>query len=668
MKLKKGNNKPETKKPPQTKQVQNKPNEKQDQPPNQEIDEELEKKMLEGQEHIEIKPDENKNVEQPPEPVKEVPKKPIILKPRETYLQEKITKLNPNKNLMSTIKNELGSKIKTMINDENILITEVPKDLNQYIPKNTEGKTLGAEENYLNKKKYKDVKKIRYEILVLKKTMEQLLENERLLNNEEFVKLNDSQKGYEQNSDFDKSIKEQKLKTIKDKKKLITEKMKMYENQLKSMLGEEPTLSNQEKLQSFIGSFNRDKEIVESRAKKFYKESKEREQRMRNDITKIMEKRKKEIEDEEKEIKNKKDEQLKELKNVEKRQSQLNKNIIDKYKDFHDKKLEHNGKSYLYNQRYENFKKSEDNYFKDLSRKNKEAKDKVTYKHEDIQKFSEEFDEKLENRKYDQELKNMELNKKWAENREKLPKSNYKEVDNDEDNENKNNSEEKRTPFQIYGENVRENKMPTINESLKKKREQVISSLDQNTFNKKHVLQKHKKKKIIFKKIDESKPSKFKWKLKLEDPVAKMDEVINKNLVHKPKKVVLLPICKTSSNLPDVKHDYLREIIEKRKEKEKVKTLSPNNEGNSKSQLFDVKKMSKQWKQAINKSGSVFDNLVYVRGKMNLIDEEANQKEKLLKIKGGLENNPDLGREVGSLLLNSIEARINILERMRKEN
>ena len=670
MKLKKGNNKPEIKKPPQTKQVTNKPNEKQDQPPKQEINEELEKKMLEGQEHIEIKPDENKNVEQPPEPVKEVPKKPIILKPRETYLQEKITKLNPNKNLMSSIKNEMGNKIKTMINDENILITEVPKDLNKYIPKNTEGKTLSAEGNYLNKKKYKDVKKIRYEIIVLKKTMEQLLENERLLNNEEFVKLNDSQKGYEQNSDFDKSVKEQKLKTIKDKKKLITEKIKLLENQLKTMLGEEPTTSNQEKLQSFIDNFNRDKEIVEGRAKKFYKESKEREQRMRNDITKIMEKRKKEIEDEEKEIKNKKDEHLKELKDTEKKQSQLNKNIFDKYKDFHDKKLEHNGKTYLYNQRYENFKKNEDNYFKTLSRKNKEAKDKVTYKYEDIQKFSEEFGEKIENRKYDQELKNMELYKKWAENKEKLPKSNYKENDNEEDNENKANNEEKRTAIQLYGENVREKRMPTINETLKKQREQAISSLDQSSINKKHELQKHKKKKIIFKKIDESKPSKFKWKLKIEDPVAKMDEVINKNLVHKPKKIVLLPICKTSSNIPDIKHDYLREIIDKRKEKEKEKerTLIPNNEGNSKSQMFNVKKMSNQWKQAINKSGSVFDNLVYVRGKMSLIDEEANQKEKLLKIKGGLENNPDLGREVGSLLLNSIEARINILERMRKDN
>ena len=666
MKTKKGNNKPEIKKPPQTKQVLNTPNEKQDQTPKQEINEELEKKMLEGQEHIEIKPDENKNVEQPPEPVKEVPKKPIILKPRETYLQDKITKLNPNKNLMSTIKNELGSKIKTMINEESILITEVPKDLNKYIPKNIEGKTLSAEENYLNKKKYKDVKKIRYEIIVLKKTMEQLLENERLLNNEEFVKLNDSQKGYEQNSDFDKSVKEKKLKIIKDKKKLITEKINLLENQLKSILGDEPTSSNQEKLKSFFDNFNRDKEIVEGRAKKFYKESKEREQRMKNDINKIMEKRKKEIEDEEKEIKNKKDEQLKELKNTEKRQSQLSKNIIDKYKDFHDKKLEHNGKTYLYNQRYENFKKKEDNYFKDLYRKNKEAKDKVTYKHEDIQKFSEEFDEKLENRKYDQEVKNMELYKKWAENKEKLPKSNYKEIDSDEENENKNNNEEKRTALKIYGENVRENKMPTINETLKKKREQVISSLDQKNFNKKHVLQKHKKTKIIFKKIDETKPSRFKWKLKLEDPVAKIDEVINKNLVHKPKKVVLLPICKTSSNLPDVKHDYLREVIDKRKEKEK--TLSPNNEGSSKSQMFNVKKMSKQWKQAINKSGSVFDNLVYVRGKMNLIDEEANQKEKLLKIKGGYENNPDLGRQVGSLLLNSIEARINILERMNKDN
>jgi hypothetical protein len=224
MKLKKGNNKPEIKKPPQIKQVTNKQNEKQEQPPKQVIDEELEKKMLEGQEHIEEKPEENKNVEQPTEPVKEVPKKPIILKPRETYLQEKITKLNPNKNLMATIKNELGSKIKTMINDDNILITEVPKDLNKYIPKNTEGKTISAEENYFNKKKYKEVKKIRYEIVVLKKTMEQLLENERLLNNEEFVKLNDSQKGYEQNSDFDKSIKEQKLKTIKDKKKINNRK------------------------------------------------------------------------------------------------------------------------------------------------------------------------------------------------------------------------------------------------------------------------------------------------------------------------------------------------------------------------------------------------------------------------------------------------------------
>ena len=668
MKLKKGNNKPEVKKPPQIKQDPNKQNEKQEQPPKQVIDEELEKKMLEGQEHIEAKSEENKNIEQPTEPVKEVPKKPIILKPRETYLQEKITKLNPNKNLMATIKNELGSKIKTMINDDNILITEVPKDLNKYIPKNTEGKTISAEENYFNKKKYKEVKKIRYEIVVLKKTMEQLLENERLLNNEEFVKLNDSQKGYEQNSNFDKSVKEQKLKTIKDKKKLIEEKMKSLENQLKSMLEEEPTSSNQEKLKYFIDNFNRDKEIVETRAKKFYKESKEREQRMKNDITKIMEKRKKEIEDEEKEIKNKKDEYLKELKGIEKRQSQLNKNIIDKYKDFHNKKLEHNGKTYLYNQRYENYRKSEDNYFKDLSRKNKEAKDKVNYKHEDIQKFSEEFDEKLENRKYDQEVKNMELYKKWQENREKLPKSNYKENDNDNDEDNENINDEKRTALQAYGENVRENKMPTINEALKKKREEFINSLDQNNFNKKHVFQKHKKSKIIFKKIDESKPSKFKWKLKIEDPVAKKEEVINNNLIHKPKKIGFPPICKTSSNLPDVKHDYLREIIDKRKDQEKEKTLSPNNEGNAKSQLFDVKRMSKQWKKAINKSGSVFDNIVYVRGKMNSIDEEANQKEKLLKIKGGVGNNPDLGREVGSLLLNSIEARISILERMRKDN
>ena len=42
----------------------------------------------------------------------------------------------------------------------------------------------------------------------------------------------------------------------------------------------------------------------------------------------------------------------------------------------------------------------------------------------DIDKFAVEYDEKLENRKYEQEQKSMELSEQWAKNRGKLPKSN----------------------------------------------------------------------------------------------------------------------------------------------------------------------------------------------------------------------------------------------------
>ena len=101
---------------------------------NKEITEEVEKKMLEGQEHVE---DTNEIPQEQPKELEqnEPPKKQMLIKPRETYLQEKISKMNPNKNLMSNIKKELGEKVKTVIKDENVVINEVTKDLNKYIKK-----------------------------------------------------------------------------------------------------------------------------------------------------------------------------------------------------------------------------------------------------------------------------------------------------------------------------------------------------------------------------------------------------------------------------------------------------------------------------------------------------------------------------------------------------
>ena len=633
--------------------------------------------MMEGQDHPEETAEINQESQPEVEQVKEIPKKQMLIKPRETYLQDKLQKMNPNKNLMSSIKKELGDKVKTIIKEENVLITEVPKDLNKYLPKK-EKKGKNINENYLNKQKYKEVKKMRDEIMNLKKNFIQLNENEKLLQDEGFAQLNSSQKGYSQNSMFDKSIKEQQLKMISDKKEELSEKIKGLEYQMKNIMEEHQEISNKEKVKMFLENFERDKEIIEIRAKKYLKESKERERRMKSDLDQIVEKRKKAMEEEDKKSKMLKDEFIKEFKEkekaIEKKQSKINEEKMLKYKPYINQKLEMNKKNYLYNKRYENYKKREEKQFKEIYNKQKEEKEKVNYKFEDIEKFKEEFDEKLENRKYDQEQKSIELSEQWAKNREKLPKSNYMSLYAEEKNEKKNNesndnenNDEKKSPFQKYGDNVRENLMPEIDEKLKKQREAIIYCLeDPKNANKKYTLQAKKKNRVLLKKRDNSKPSKFKWKLKLEeDPNDKVDDILSQNLVHKPKKVNLLPITRTSVNLPDKKIDYLKEIINKKQERERA--MSSKNRNDSSNQILSIQKKSKKWEKVINnKNWNMIDNLNNVKEKVEVIDQEADQKERLLQLSGGIENNPELGRQVGSLLLDSIEAKINILKKMNK--
>ena len=660
--------KKENKKPPQPKKDLQKEEDRPD-----EI-KEIETKMFQGQEHVKEKSQEN--IEQPKE---EVTKKQVIIKPRENYLQEKIAKMNPSKNLITNIQKELGDKIKNVIKEENVLITEVPKDLKKLIPKDSDRKPKNLDQIYFNKKKLKEVKKMNDELNVLKKSLTQLEQNKKLLEDEGYFKINKSQKGHTENV-IDSAIKSQQIKDIEEKKEKLEDKIKGFEYQIKSIMEEQQTISNKEKFQEFLDNFERDKEIAETRAKKYLKEKSERNKRMKNDLDKIIEKRKKKMEEEDKKSKMEQEKFIKEFKEKEKAlermQSKRNEVKMLKYKPYINQILEQNKKDYLYNKKYENYLKKEEKFFKDESIKNKEKKDKLIYKFEDIDKFAEEFDEKVENRKYDQEQKSFELVQKWAKNKEQLPKSNFqtiayeeensKNVDEDEKKRVEENSEEKKSPFQKYGENVRENKMPEIDEKLKKQREAIINALeDPKKANKKYTLQNHRRNRIILKKRDNSKPSKFKWKLKLEEnPLDKLDDIINNHLVRKPKKVNLIPITRTSSNLPDKKNDYLYEIIRK---KEMERSNSSKIREDSNSGMIDIQKKSKKWEKALNnKSGNIYDNITDIKEKIDVIDQEASQKERLLIQVGGIGSNPELGKEYGGLLLDSIEAKINILKKMDK--
>ena len=661
----------ENKKPP-FKESENQP-----QPENIEITEELEKKMYEGQEHIE-ETSQDQLDQQKLEEEKPKEKKQMIVKPREAYLQEKITKMNCNKNLMSNIQKELGDKVKTIIKDDNVLITEVTKDLNKFIKKEPDGQNgKDMEQKFEDKQKYKEVKKLNDELLLLKKNLKQIEENEKLLQEEGFTQLSNSQKGINNNSMFDKSIKEQQLKAFQDKKDKLNESIKAIEYQIKNIMEGHNTSSNKEKLKSFIDNFERDKEIVEIRAKKYLKEAKERNKRMKNDINQLMEKRKKEIEEKDKEEKSKKDELIKKMKEqekvIEQKQSKMNEEIMLKYKPFINQKPEKTKKDYLYNKRYENYKKQQEKLFKDKTNQNKKEKEKVSYKFEDIDKFAEEYDEKLENRKYEQEQKNMKISEQWAKNKENLPKCNYQEPINDKINLDEEKIETQDLPIHQYGRKVRENHIPEISQKKKEEREAMIKALEEpkSGNNKKYTLNKQKQKRVLLKKRDNSKPSKFKWELKLETNETEKYESINQNLIRKPKKVNLKPITRMSTRIPNKKPDYLHEIIAKKEEKIRANSSKARQDmedmNNMDSEIGIIEEKSKKWEKEINnKKGSLIDNINNIQAKTKIIDQEADMKEKLLKVNGGIENNPELGKKVTNLIIDSIQAKINILKKMNE--
>ena len=638
--------------------------------------EDIEKKMLQGQNHIEErellkeKHETKEEIYEPSQPViKEEERKQALIKPRETYLKEKIEKMNCNVNLMNNIQKEMGNKIKNIMTEEGVVVADKTKDLKKYM--DIKDKTRTEIEQYNNKKKHKEIKNLMEELKALQINLQQLEEKEKMLiQNKENNFNKNSQEIINDKLIFDKSQNLMKIREVQAQKEEIKEKIAEINYRIKNTIEIDKlqTMPNKERVKDFIANFERDKEIIEIRAKKYYKEFKERSQRKQNNMNQIMERMRKEIEEKEKEKKELDEEQRKKFKEkekaIEKKQSKLNEEILLKYKPFINQKPEINKKQYLYNKRYDNFVLKEKKYFQKNAEKIKEEKDKYQFKFDEIEKFSQEFDEKIENRKYELEQKSMELSEKWNQNKEQLPKNNnFQSMEN----LHKKNILEEEKKKEMYhkkakklAEDIRINNPPEVDPKKRKQLQAVIHALeDPKNAAKKYTLKKQKKNRIIMKKRDTSKPSKFKWELKLE-PNAEKEE----NYIKKPKKINLLPITRTTTEIPVKKPDYLREIINK---KNRIRSNSSKGRENYEDEFMGINKKAEKWEKVMNnKEVNLLENINNVQSKVDSLEQQAEEKEKLLKLKGGIENNPELGKQVSSLLIDSIEAKLNMIKKMNE--
>ena len=110
---------------------------------------------------------------------------------------------------------------------------------------------------------------------------------------------------------------------------------------------------------------------------------------------------------------------------------------------------------------------------------------------------------------------------------------------------------------------------------------------------------------------------------------------------------------------PDKPIDYLTQMI---LEKEKNKLNKEKSEENLdiKINLDNNKKLSRNEQRNEN----IIDEISMVKAQTENIENKVQQKKQILKLNGGYLNNPKLGDEVGDLLIESIQNKLNIMSKL----
>ena len=620
-----------------------------------EINSDQENVYLEGEHHIDNSLSDSKKI-------KKMNK--LVVKAREIYLKEKISKIDYNRNLLSNIHKDMKNQvedIKTQINENKVSINKKEKDLKKLMEniKLSKEKNLVkySDKEYNLHQKHKILKELYEEQNLLKSKLNKIETNEKLLKSEGFLKLNNS---YENIAitPYDKSKKEKEIKDIKDKKSELNERLIEIGFRIREIMKEEKDnkFSKKEKLENYKQNFERDKELIEARAEKYLKESKERNKRISQDMEQLVEKRKKEIENKEKEDEKKKKEILDKFKEkekkIERQRLEEKKMIMEKYMPYRQLKLNKKLEDYTYAKLDKEYFETENKLMKKINLE-KKLKTKMPTD-TDLHNFWEQIDIKKEELKKKKELRDEKEKEKFE--AVKNFKAKYKSKYNQQTDEEMRNIIEEKNNKKEYLIALNDSKMkfikknihqPQINEVKKKERLEAIVKLEQpKLFQIKYTLKKHEKEKPIDKK-------KLEWfyKLKKESNYknlnnsAEMDNPLS--LIKKPKIVRLsssFTKSKKNNNVNPKQFNYLEEFKNKKNKRQNT------------SEFLDIK---------INEeNNNSIEDIQIMKERTQMLENKVQMSEELLRSNGGIANNPKLGKQVSDMYINSIENKIKLLNKI----
>ena len=515
---------------------------------------------------------------------------------------------------------------------------------------------------------------------ILKQNEEQIIKDiHKINNNINLLKNETSMNNVNNIHDLNKEKKkiEDKIKALEKEKSLFIEKLEEIKNRRNSMnYQQEKELGIIEKnkklkLKKFIDDLNNKEknEIIEEKIKKIQEDSKKLQLKMKSDLEEVINKKNFKMDQLEKEKEDKIKKYLNDMKEEEKKyiktRNQKAKEQLLKLKEL---QLENN-KQQKKQKTIHLYKEIEDNYLKNEEDKvkieNKSRKEKM--KHIDLNEFNElakNFDEMKSKQLYESKLKIKKQREIWSQRYKLIPEyvNPLNKVIEEEKNIMKKKEQEKILEMQKLKDLQKQYKVP---KPIIIAKEKTIDIVDQR---------KQKSKKILIKSSSYSDVIRQKMMVKFNTTKNKKEkgEEADTN-INKAKDIInfKLPlIClkekyrkvnksfekdKNNNQNHELSTDYLnqRRLINEKNRERKRNLGELSNLDYSKTN--DIRKLIKE-------NGLDENMLKMAKSKLEILDEKKKQKSLLLKLNGGIANKPDLGEEICDLMIDSIQAKLSILQ------
>ena len=504
----------------------------------------------------------------------------------------------------------------------------------------------------ISKENIKRLKNLKLEEEYLKKNLAKLEQNKILIENGVPLK----------NNIIDTNIRKSQLKNISDIKENLVSKLLKINQKIDILLNEEK-LRNKGRVKQYYDNLEDSQEQYNLHLVKLQKEQNMQREKFNEDLKLANEKKQKELEKKEKEIEDKKNQYLKNMKDKERENFLKRKKDVDekleKTKKFINEKFSKKISEYRFYKYKENF---ENNEKKLIDKVNMVKKDSLVTQKE-IQELSKKIKEQKKLLSEDAEEKKKQLLKLWTYRSQTLPI--YKHpltIKLEEEQILKLEKEEEEKKKKEYLELEKRNYKPpkvVINEKLKTQREARKEKTDKESVLKTELNNKKKLDKFKFTPITSTKHMRIIHELSQElnnNNYIDYDEV--KSMLGKRNKKILKPIHILHPK-PDKPIDYLTQMI---MEKDKKKSKS-NDKDKEKLTDFDINKIFDKNKE----KGTIIESIKMAKIHTETIDNKVQQKKQMLRINGGYLNNPELGDEVGDLLIESISNKLKIMNKLNGE-